>query len=194
MDFNKLKIFGFPRHVLNYNLYNPSKIRYLKSKDYGYFEAPKRNKIPELRYLVDQYKQRVEYEKHMNPKGIKLHITSKFPKVGDTIDFVNPKFYLVRSGKRYEDNEIKFLIDKNMNKDEVKQVFEKLYRVRAEKISTAIVPGQVKSRVNKKNGRSFFRIPDRKKAVIQVGFPVDNSLRKLTSENKNKQKGNQEKL
>jgi ribosomal protein L23 len=194
MDFNKLRVFGFPRHVLNYNLYNPTKIRYLKSKDFGYFEAPKRNKIPELRYLVDQYKQRVEYEKHMNPKGFKLNITSKFPKVGDTVDFVNPKFYLVRSGKRYEDNEIKFLIDKNMNKDEAKQVFEKLYRVRAEKISTAIVPGQVKQKVNQKNGRSFYRIPDRKKAVIQVGFPVDQSLRRLTSLNQKKEENKNKKI
>jgi ribosomal protein L23 len=122
----------------------------------------------------------MEYEKHMNPMGFKLPITSKFPKIGDTVDFVNPKFFMVRSGKRYEDDEIKFLVDKNMNKDEIKQFFEKMYRIRAEKISTAIVPGQVKLRSSQKS-RSYFRIPDRKKAVIKLGFPVEDKYRKLTS-------------
>jgi len=178
MDFNKLKVFGFPRHYLKYNIYNPSKVRYLQSKDYGYFEAPKKSKYPELRYLVDRYKQKQEYEKHMNPKGYKMTWTSNFPKVGDTVDFVNPKFFLVRSGKRYEDNEVKFMVDNKMNKDEIKQFFEKLYRIKAEQICTAILPGQVKLHQNGKK-RSYYRIKDRKKAVIKLNFNADESYRKL---------------
>jgi ribosomal protein L23 len=178
MDFNKLKVFGFPRHVLKYNIYNPVKMRYLKSKDLGYFEAPKRTNNQELRYLFDRYKQRLEYEKYLNPKGIKMNITSNFPKVGDTIDFVNPKLFLVRSGKRYENDEIKFLVNKNMNKDEIKQFFEKLYNIKAEKIHTAILPGEVKPHQNKRT-RSFYRTKDRKKAVIKLGFEADEKFRKL---------------
>ena len=178
MDFNKLKIYGFPRHLTKFNIYNPAKVRYLNSKDFGYFEAPKRTKSQELKYLVDRYKQRVEYEKYMNPHGLKLTWTSRLPKTGDTIDFMNPKFYLVRSGKEYEADEIKFLVDNNMSKDEIKQFFEKMYKIKVNNVSTSILPGEVKSHQNERK-RSFYRTKDKKKAVLKLDFNVDEKYRKL---------------
>lgn len=180
MDFNKLKVFGFPRHVTQYNVYNPSKIRYLKSKQYGYFECPKLNKNPEIQAIVYQYKKRLEYEKYMNPKGYKLSWTSNFPKVGDTIDFVNLKCFLVRSGKKYEPNEIKFLVDKNTSKPEIKQFIEKLYNIKVNKIDTAILPGQVRLNYKNPKQRSFMRTRDIKKAVIQLDFNTDESYRRIS--------------
>jgi ribosomal protein L23 len=178
MDFNKLKVYGFPRHVTQYKIYNPIKLNYFKSKEYGYFECSKRPKIPEVRHLADQYKQRLEYEKHFNPYGYKLTWTSQFPKVGETIDFVNPKMFLVRSQKKYEEDEIKFLVDKNLSKIEIKQFFEKLYNIKAKEISTSIIPGDVRRNMVTPFPRQY-RTKDRKKAVIKLDFKVDESYRKI---------------
>lgn len=186
MDFNKLKVFGFPRHVMNYKVYNPLKIRYLKAKRYGYFEAPKNLKNPELTTLVSNYKQRIEYEKHMNPKGYKLTWTSNMPKVAEKIDYVNPKFLLVRSQRDYAENQVKYLVGKNESKFEIKQFFEKLYQMKVNTINTAIIPGQVK-RFSQKNakGGAYYRTRDRKKAVLTLDFPIDEKFRKV-KENKQK--------
>ncbi len=183
MDFNKLKVYGFPRHMLKYNVYNPMKIRYLKCKTHGYFEAPKVNKIPELRFLVDRYKQRIEYEKYMNPKGFKTTWTSNFPKIGDTIDYVDPKIYLVRSEKRYGPNEAKFLIDNDLSKLEVKQFLEKLYKVKVKKINTAIMPGKVKADPEPRGQMKYTRTKDRKKAVVKFDFNVDEKYREVERKN-----------
>jgi ribosomal protein L23 len=182
MDYNKLRVYGFPRHVMNYNVYNPTKIRYLKSRDYGYFEAPKKLRNPELRYLVDRYKQRLEYEKYMNPKGIKTTWTSNFTKIGNTIDYANPNIFLTRSGKRYEDNEIKFHVDKRLSKYEIIQFLEKLYKFKVKKIHTAILPGEVKLKRTEKQIKSYMRTRDRKRAVVQLDFNVDEKYRKLILE------------
>jgi ribosomal protein L23 len=178
MDFNKLKVYGFPRHVMTYKMYNPTKIRYLKSRDLGYFEAPKYSKNPELRYLVDRYKQRLEYEKYMNPKGIKTTVTSNFPKFGPSIDYADPKIFLIKSPKIYEEDEVKFFVDKNLSKYEIKQFLEKCYKLKVNKVSTAILPGKVQALPLEKQ-RKFFRTKDVKKAVVKLDFPVDEKYRKL---------------
>jgi ribosomal protein L23 len=180
MDFNKLKVYGFPRHLTKYKFYNPAKVRYLKSKEYGYFECSKQPKIPEVRHLADMYKQRTEYEKYMNPKGYKYSWTSGFPKVGDTIDFANPKIFLVRSEKNYGENEIKFLVDKKLSKIEISQFIQKLYRFRVRDVNTAILPGQVK-RIQKGRGAAHERTRDIKKAVVKLDFKVDEFYRKIKS-------------
>jgi len=43
----------------------------------------------DLREILKANKQRQEWEKYMNPKGIKPTITSNFPKEGPQIDFVS---------------------------------------------------------------------------------------------------------
>ncbi len=175
----KSRVYGFPRHYLTYKVYDPTKYKYLKSKHFGYFEAPRRTRIPELFYLTNQYKQRLEYERLMNPRGHKLSITSNFPKTGPTIDFLQPKqFFLTRSQKEYKKNEIKFLVNKNWSKFEIKQFLKKLYRIEPKRIHTAILPGDVRVKNDAKT-RKFFRTPDRKKAVIELGFNIPDSFRKI---------------
>ena len=177
MDFNKLKVYGVPRHLTKYNIYNPAKMRYLKSKDYGYFECSKHPKVPEVRHLADMYKQRLEYEKYLNPKGYKYTWSSSFPKIGDTIDFANPKLFLVRSEKNYAENEIKFLVDKKLSKIEINQFIQKLYNFRVRDVNTAILPGKVHPFV-KGRGARYERTRDIKKAVVKLDFKVDESYRK----------------
>lgn len=183
MDFNKLRIFGFPRHVMSYKVYNPLKVKYLKSKRFGYFEAPKNFKNPELVNLVYNYKQRLEYEKHLNPKGYKLTWTSNMPKVAEQIDYVNPKFLMVRSKKDYTNNQMKFLVDKNQSKYEMKQFFEKLYQIPVKQVNTAILPGKVRRHQQKHPDGAYYRTRDRKKAVMTIDCEVDENLRKMKKEN-----------
>ena len=56
------------------------KVRYLKSKKFGEFEAPMKTKERSLSKLVGNYQSRLDYEKYMNPKGLKPTITSRFKK------------------------------------------------------------------------------------------------------------------
>jgi ribosomal protein L23 len=180
MDFNKLRVYGFPRHVMQYKLYDPRKIKYLNSKAYGYFEAPKTGDNRELRFLVDRYKQRLEYEKYFNPKGYKITWNSRLPKTGITLDYVNLKCFLVRTNKQYEkDNLIKFLVDKKLSKVEITQFIEKLYQIRVNKISTAILPGRVKQKITGKGKRQYMRTKDQKKALIELDFNADKGFRQI---------------
>ena len=177
---NKLKVFGFQRAQMNYNYYNPLKIKCLREKKNGYFEAPKYSKSRELNYLVDQYKQRLEYEKYFNPRGLKPTITSVFPKVADTIEFVNLKCFLVRTNKEYHGNYIKFLVDKNMSKPEIRQYIQKLYKLNTLNIKTAILPGRTQMiSQGKKNKPTYIRRPDRKKALVKLDFYFPNSFSKI---------------
>lgn len=178
MDYNKFKVFGFPRAMTKFKIYNPAKVKYMVSKDHGYFEAPKHSKNRELRHLFAKYKQREEYEKYLNPKGFKYAMTSNFPKQADSIDYPNIKCYLVRSGKEYTENQVKFLVDPRLSKPEIRQFVQKLYNVKVNKVETAILPGEVKLKASKK-GRSYYRTRDRKKAVLSLDIKVDDSLRKI---------------
>lgn len=58
-------------------------------KEHGDFELPKGSDMRDLREILKANKQRQEWEKYMNPKGIKPTITSNFPKEGPEIDFVS---------------------------------------------------------------------------------------------------------
>lgn len=176
MDFNKLKVYGFPRAMTKFKKYLPSKVEYLQSKDFGYLEAPKNSRCRELRILHQKYLQRVEYEKYMNPKGLKYTHTSNFPKIANTIDCPNPKLFMVRSQKIYHHNQIKFMVDKNASKPEIKQFLTKVYNLDVKDVATAILPGEVKRKVTKR-GNSYMRTRDIKKAVVTLDFPVDNKFK-----------------
>jgi len=179
---NKLKLFGFQRATMNYNYYNPLKVKCWRENKNGYFEAPRYSKNRTLHHLVDQYKQRVEYEKYMNPRGIKPTITSNFPKIGDTLDFVNLKCILVRSGKDYNGNFIKFLVDKKMSKPEIVQYLQKLYEMKPKQVKTAILPGEVYAKTFGSKNRSkmqWLRKPDRKKALVELDFKFHSFYSKI---------------
>ena len=110
INISKMKLFDVPRYYSKFKIYNPKKLKYLVSEKYGYFEAPKIRGDRELKTIVHNYQQRTEYDKYMNPKGLKYSFTSRFPKYGDQHDFVNFNAFLVRSIKEYESNSLKFKI------------------------------------------------------------------------------------
>jgi ribosomal protein L23 len=184
MDFNKLKVFGFARAYTKYKIYDPTKFRYVEHPKYGYFEAPLRSNRREVKYLIDDYRNKLEYERFLNPKGLKYTITSNFPKIGDTHDYIDPKLFLVRSGKQQPKNSIKFKVDESISKPEIKQIVEKLYKFKVEKVRTAIMPGRVKIDVTSNKSRKYERTNDYKKALIEFDFEVDKEYRKLDLTNK----------
>jgi ribosomal protein L23 len=179
MDFNKLKIFGFARAYTKYRIYDPSKFRYVIHPKYGYFEAPMRSSRREVKTLIDNYKSKLEYERHLNPKGFRCSVTANFPKIGDTYDYIDPKLFMVRSGKPQPKNSIKFKVDDKLSKPEIKQIVEKLYKFKVENVKTAILPGRVKFDLASSRSRKYERTNDYKKALIEVDFEVEKQYRKL---------------
>jgi ribosomal protein L23 len=141
----------------------------------------------------------------MNPKGLKYTITSNFPKTGEKIDFVNLKCILVRSDKTTYDNNrmVKFQIDKNLSKPELKQYLQKLYNIEPKRISTAILPGKITMKateLERKGGKkykmNYIRRPDKKKALVELDFDFHNFYSKMqplpSSERKSKKEKKQE--
>lgn len=176
VNISKMKLFDFPRYYSQYKIYNPSKIKYLMSDKHGYFEAPKIRGPRELKTLVHNYQQRMEYEKYMCPKGLKYTYTSRFPKYGDQIDFVNMNIFLVRTNKKMDENSIKFKIPKNLSKPELKQFLSKLYSMNIEKVTTAILPGKVHYSIMHKH---YIRTKDVKKAVVKINKRVDSNFQTI---------------
>ncbi len=181
MDFYRSKLFGFQRLHSLYKFYDPQNIKYLKSKDHGYFEAPKFSKNRTLNHLVYQFKQKSEFEKYMNPKGLKYTFTSNFPKVASEIYLANPNIYLVRTDKKYPANFAKFNVPMNYSKLEIKQFLEKMYQVKIIRIHTSILPGNVKFDNEK---RRFIRTRDVKRAAVEFASFVDIKYRKINASKK----------
>lgn len=176
MDFYRSKLFGFQRFQTKFKFYDPQNIKYLKSKDKGYFEAPKFSKNRSLNHLVFQYKQKLEYEKYMNPKGFKYTYTSAFPQMATEIHLTNPNIYLVRTGKNYPANFAKFNVPMNYTKFEIKQFLQKMYQVKIKTIHISILPGHVKFDNEK---RRFVRTRDVKRAAVEFSSPVASKYRQL---------------
>jgi hypothetical protein len=108
---------------------NPSKVRYLKTKELGDFEAPMKSRTQNLTTLHQNYQDRLAFEKYMNPKGIKPTITSRFKKPAAEIEFVSHEFHLTRSPKPYEDNIVNFRCNDFLSKPEIRQYMQKLYNM-----------------------------------------------------------------
>jgi len=183
MDFYRSKLFGFQRLHSLYKFYDPKNIKYLKSKDHGYFEAPKFSKNRSLNHLVYQYKQKTEFEKYMNPKGLKYTFTSNFPKVASEIKLTSPNIFLIRTDKKYPANFAKFNVPMNYTKFEIKQFLEKMYQVKIKTIHTSILPGEVKFDNEK---RKFMRTREVKRAAVEFDSIVDIRYRKINSSKKQK--------
>ena len=75
-----MKRFGFHADQLYYNLRNPQKVKYLHTKEHGNFEMPKHKTTTNVNQIYDNYSKRLDFEKYMNPFGIKPTITSSFKK------------------------------------------------------------------------------------------------------------------
>ena len=57
---------------------NPMKVRYLQTKELGKFEAPMKSRCRSLGEMHENFQKRLEFEKYLNPKGLKPTITSRF--------------------------------------------------------------------------------------------------------------------
>ena len=84
-----MKRFGFHPDQLYFNIRNPAKVRYLATKELGAFEAPMKSKHNTLQQMSANYSSRLEFEKYLNPKGLKPTITSRFKKPAKELEFVS---------------------------------------------------------------------------------------------------------
>lgn len=80
-----------------------------------------KTKVRTLSELHSNYEKRLEFEKYMNPNGLKPTITSRFKKPPTEIDYVSHEMTLFRSPKPYADNVAQFRVDNFLSKPEIKQ-------------------------------------------------------------------------
>lgn len=186
VDYNKLKIFGYERGNLLYDMYDPQKLKYLYTHKHGNFTIPKNIKNREINFLTRNYEQSQIYSKLFKPNRINYTITGNFPKVDSTGDLQNFNIMLIRSNKEYKDNQLKFQVDMNYSKIEIKQILMKLYNINPLRITTAILPGRVKRDMNNTKKLSYIRIPDKKVAVVDIDGEVPIKLRQIKDGLKNK--------
>ena len=50
---------------------NPIKLKYVYTPEHGNFEIPKIKQTTNVNELIKNYQKRLEFEKYMNPKGLK---------------------------------------------------------------------------------------------------------------------------
>ena len=101
-------------------------------------------------------------------------------------DLENFNIILYRSGKDYKSNQIKFMVDIKYSKIEITQIIEKLFKIKVNKITTAILPGKVKMNIKYNKFLGYTRIPERKIAVIETDFEVEEKYRKIEALKKQK--------
>jgi len=141
----------------------------------------------ELKYLIFKSKQSETYSEMNTPYGYKTQITSNFPKNAQYNEFQDFNIFLIRGYKEYKPNQIKFMVDKNYSKIEIKQILQKLYGLNVRRVTTAILPGKVQydyqeleGRKDKKDFRKkYMRTPDKKVAVVDLDFEVGKEYQKI---------------
>jgi hypothetical protein len=115
-----MKRFGFHPDQLYFNQRNPMKVRYLQTKELGQFEVPMKSRVNSVGEMSKNYLNRLEFEKYLNPKGLKPTITSGFKKPAKEIDFVSHTFALMRTPKPYGDKVVNFRCDNFLSKPEIR--------------------------------------------------------------------------
>ena len=84
------------------------------------FESPKSGAVSnEIREMQANYQKRLDFEKYMNPKGLKPTITSNFVKPQREIDFVNHEVKLMRSPKTLGKDFVSFRVSPFLSKPEI---------------------------------------------------------------------------
>ena len=84
-----MKQFGYHTNQLYFNMRAPNKVKYIMQKDLGAFEIPKHKSTNSITELHKEFKAKTEWEKYLNPKGLKPTITSRFTKPVQEQDFVS---------------------------------------------------------------------------------------------------------
>lgn len=187
LDLMNSRIFGFKRANLLHKLYDPLNVKYIRSPSLGIFRTPANPRNREIRSLVFNWSQAQAYANHFSYKGYLPTITSNFPKPSNkSTDFTECKVIAIKSGKVLEKNQLKFLVDMKLTKPEIVQIIQKFYKIKVLKITTAIVPGQIKYNNYKLNGEKiYYRTPDKKVATITIDFKVNcNENMLINSKNK----------
>ena len=169
-----MKRFGYHANQLYFNMRAPSKLQYVKTKRQGYWEIPKAKSTTNANELYRNFEKRVEFEKYMNPKGLKPTVTSRFAKPPTEIEFVSHDFMLSRSAKPYQKNQVSFRCSPYLSKPEIKQYLSKVYNLPVQKVDTANKMGTIK--INRENNTKW-RKKNWKKAIVSVGYEVDYELK-----------------
>ena len=127
-----------------------------------------------LKELHENYTKRLEFEKYMNPKGIKPTITSRFKKPNTEIDFVHHEMNLMRGPKTYDDHTVCFRTNDMLSKPEIRQYMQKLYNMPINGLGTFRKQGRFL-----RNGQNAWRKSDWKKAIVRVDYEVDSEFQKI---------------
>ena len=182
-----MKRFGYLRDYLHFNIYNPSKIVYAQHPVYGNLELPKypSKGAHNIKEQAKNYRRRLEFEKYLNPKGLKPTITSKFAQPQQQVDFANLSLHRISSGKYYGPNVICFLSPPGLSKPEVRQYLTKLYQLPI--ISLHSVLRQGKLMRNLMNGR-YWRKKDTKKWIVKLAIKPHRTKRSKGSKLEDKTK------
>lgn len=174
-----MKRFGYHPNQIYFKMRNPSKVRYLNTKNFGDFEAPAKTKEKNLNKLQDNYQKRLDFEKYMCPKGLKPTITSRFKKPRDQVDFVNHEMVLSRSNVAMEANQVRFRCNPFLTKHEIQEYMSKLYRMpfkNNEKPHTVNHMGRV---MTDQSTRRQWRKKDYKRVTVSLEYEVDPDYQKL---------------
>ena len=171
-----MKRFGFHTNQLYFNIRNPQKIKYVYTKQHGNFEVPKHKRSTSINVAADNYQKRLDFEKYMNPKGLKPTITSRFPKPQQEIEFLNHDIRLSKSAKPYQKNQVCFRVSPFMSKPEIKQYLCKVYKLPVTRVDTVNKMGEIKRDpyTNRK-----WRKTNWKKAIVTLDYEVDADFRHI---------------
>ncbi|CAI2382040.1 unnamed protein product [Moneuplotes crassus] len=169
------KRFGYHMDHLHFHVKNSRKMNYLRHKDYGQFSTPKSHNGACVQELINNHKHKLDYEKYLNPKGLKPTITNNFPKMGTEHDFVSHQMLLYKSFKPYKRNVASFRCSPFMTKPEIKQYLMKIYGLNVIKVHTVNKQGRI---VKNHQNNTRWRKKDWKKAIVEFDFDVEPSLAK----------------
>lgn len=81
----------------------------------------------------------------------------------DPYDIIRRPYITEKSYSLLNEGKYTFLVDPDSNKTEIKQAIEKIFKVKVEKVNTAVLKGKLK-RVRTAWGKT----PDRKKAIVTL--------------------------
>jgi ribosomal protein L23 len=154
---------------------NPAKVRYLVDKERNKFEAPMKTSVKDVKTLKQNYSDRLEFEKYMNPKGLKPTITSRFKKPAKEIEFVSHELTLMRSPKPYDQNTVCFKHSDYLSKIEVRQYLSKLYKFPINRVASARHQGKIMNN----SDRTYWRKKDFKKSIVRLDYEVEADYQKI---------------
>ncbi len=125
--------------------------------------------------MSKNYQSRLEFERYLNPKGLKPTITSGFKKPAKEIDFVSHTFALMRTPKPYGDKVVNFRCDNFLSKPEIRQYLQKLYGMPITAVGTFRKMGKL---MKNSDTRTGWRKQDWKKATVTLEHDVESEFQK----------------